>query len=106
MVGSGRLLELIGLAYDAAADSTGWSECLAALGEALRCPAVGIFPLEPGVANSYAALCVGHDPVLLARYDTYYGRRDVNPYAQRVEPSMLVPGTVLRAEAVGPARDL
>jgi DNA-binding CsgD family transcriptional regulator len=106
MVGSGRLLELIGLAYDAAADPTRWSACLAALGEALRCPAVGIFPLETGQASSYATLCVGHDPALLARYDTYYGRPDVNPYAQRVEPSMLVPGTVLRAEAVCPDREL
>ena len=106
MVGSGRLLDLIGLAYDAAADPTLWSVCLSAVGETLRCPAVGIFPIEPGPAGSYATLCVGHDPALLARFDAYYGRPDVNPYMQRVEASMLVPGTVLRAEAVCPDRDL
>jgi len=106
MVGSGRLLELIGLAYDAAADPTRWSECLTALGEALRCPAIGVFPLEPGRANTYAGMCVGHDPTLLARYDTYYGRPDVNPYIQRAHPSMLTPGTVVRAEAVCPDREL
>ena len=106
MVGSGRLLDLIGLAYDAAADPTCWSACLSAVGEVLRCPAIGIFPIDPGPASSYAALCVGHDPALLARFDAYYGRPDVNPYMQRVEASMLAPGTVLRAEAVCPDRDL
>src|SRR5262249_13508790 len=105
-VGSGRLLGLIGLAYDAAADPTRWSECLTALGEALRCPAIGVFPLEPGRANTYAGMCVGHDPTLLARYDTYYGRPDVNPYIQRAHPSMLTPGTVVRAEAVCADREL
>ena len=106
MVGSGRLLDLIGLAYDAAADPTRWSACLSAVGEVMRCPAVGIFPIEPGPAGSYATLCVGHDPALLARFDAYYGRPDVNPYTQRADPSMLVPGAVLRAEAVCPDRDL
>ena len=106
MVGSGRLLELIGLAYEAAADPSRWSACLAALGEALRCPAIGVFPLEHGGANSYASMCVGHDPVLLARFDTYYGRPDVNPYTQRAEPWMLTPGTVVRAESVCPDREL
>src|SRR5262249_56408956 len=106
MVGSGRLLELIALAYDAAADPTRWSECLSALGEVLRCPAIGVFSLEPGRANSYASMCVGHDPALLARFDAYYGRPDVNPYTQRADPSMLTPGTVVRAEAVCPDREL
>ena len=97
MVGSGRLLDLIGLAYDAAADPTRWSACLSAVAEVMRCPAIGIFPIEPGPASSYATLCVGHDPGLLVRYDAYYGRPDVNAYTQRADPSMLVPGTVLRA---------
>jgi len=106
MVGSGRLLELIGLAYEAAADPARWSECLSALSEVLRCPAIGVFSLEPGRANSYASMCVGHDPALLARFDAYYGRPDVNPYTQRADPSMLTPGTVVRAEAVCPDREL
>ena len=36
MVGSGRLLDLIGLAYDAAADPTLWSVCLSAVGAVVQ----------------------------------------------------------------------
>src|SRR5262249_1027483 len=106
MVGSGRLLELIGLAYEAAADPARWSECLSALSEVLRCPAIGAFSLAPGRANSRASMWSGHDPALLPRFDASYGRPDVNPYPQRADPSMLTPGTVVRAEAVCPDREL
>jgi DNA-binding CsgD family transcriptional regulator len=49
---------------------------------------------------------VGHDPEAIARYDAHYGRPDVNAYARRVTPEQLVPGTVLRAEALCPDREL
>jgi PAS domain-containing protein len=106
VLGTTRLLELIGLIYDAAAEPKSWSACLGALGGALRAPAIGLFPLTPGSMSTRASLCVGHGPEFLASYNAYSGRPEVNPYTQSVTPDMLVPGTVIRAEVVIPDRQL
>jgi DNA-binding CsgD family transcriptional regulator len=106
MTSSARLLELIGLAYDAAVDPEQWSACLTALGQALRAPAIGVFPVVPGSFSTRASLSVGHEPEFIARYDAYYGRPEVNAYVRWATPDMLVPGTVMRAEAVIPDRQL
>jgi DNA-binding CsgD family transcriptional regulator/PAS domain-containing protein len=103
---SGKLLELIGLVYDAAVEPAGWTACLTALGRALHAPAIGLFPVTPGSLSTRASLCVGHGPEFLARYDAYYGRSEVNAYMQATTPDMLVPGIVIRAEAVIPDREL
>jgi DNA-binding CsgD family transcriptional regulator/PAS domain-containing protein len=103
---SGQLLELIGLVYDAAVEPAGWTACLTALGRALHAPAIGLFPVTPGSLSTRASLCVGHGPEFLARYDAYYGRPEVNAYMQATTPDRLVPGVVVRAEAVIPDREL
>jgi len=106
MRGSARLLQLIGLIYDAAAEPETWPSCLEALAGDLRALAIGFFPIVPGSLVTRASLTVGHDPGFLARYDAHYGQPEVNAYIQGVTPDMLVPGTVMRAEAVLPDRDL
>lgn len=106
MRGSSELLRLIGLVYDAAAEPARWLECLSAISDSVRCPGVGLFPMDPTTADSHATICVGHDPALLDRYETYYGQPGVNAYSRNVEPRMLVPGVVMRAEVVCPDRDL
>jgi DNA-binding CsgD family transcriptional regulator/PAS domain-containing protein len=106
MRGSARLLQIIGLIYDAAAEPETWSDCLEMVREDLRAVAIGFFPVVPGSLATRASLSVGHDPEFLARFDAHYGRPEVNAYIQAVTPDMLVPGTVLRAEAVLSDRDL
>jgi DNA-binding CsgD family transcriptional regulator len=106
MRGSARLLRLIGLIYDAAAEPETWPACLETLREELRGQAVGFFPVVPGSLDTRASLTVGHEPEFLSRYDAHFGRPEVNAYIQGVTPDMLVPGTVLRAEAVVPDREL
>src|SRR4030095_8035133 len=106
MTSSARLLELIGLAYDAAVDPEQWSAWLTARGPAPRAPALGVFPVVPGSFSTRASLSVGHEPEFIARYDAYYGRPEVNAYVRWATPDMLVPGTVMRAEAVIPDRQL
>ncbi|HEV7735335.1 MAG TPA: helix-turn-helix transcriptional regulator [Candidatus Binatia bacterium] len=100
MVRSDALLDLLGVVYDAATDATGWERCLAALADALNCPAVGLFPMDPVSASTRITHNVGHDPAALVQYDAHYGRPDVNAYASQITPAHLVPGAVLRAEDV------
>ncbi len=106
MQSAARLLELIGLIYDAAVEPGTWPACLTRISEALRAPAIGFFPVVPGSLDTRAALSIGHEPEFLARYDAHYGRPEVNAYIQSVSPDMLAPGNVLRAEAVIPDRQL
>ena len=87
MRGPARLLELIGLVYDAAVEPERWAECLTTLGKALRAPAIGLFPVVPGSLSTRASLCVGHEPEFLARFDAYYGRPEVNAEGTRLAPA-------------------
>jgi DNA-binding CsgD family transcriptional regulator/PAS domain-containing protein len=101
-----HLDEVIGLIYEAALEPEGWPACLTMLGEVLRAPAIGLFPLMPGSLATRASVCVGHDSEFLARYDAYYGRPDVNAYARAAPSDLLAPGVVVRAEAIIPDREL
>lgn len=106
MPGSDALLDLLGAVYDAATDAREWPRFLRALADAVSCSAVGLFPMDGQSSTTRVTHAVGHDPDAIARYDAYYGRPDVNAYAMRVTPAQLVPGTVLRAEAICPDRML
>ena len=100
------LLALVGTVYAAVADASAWPETLGAIGAAVRCPAVGLFTIDPVSFASRAGTSFGHDRVWLDRYDDYYARPEVNAYARHCEPAMLSVGTIIPAEAVCPDREL
>jgi DNA-binding CsgD family transcriptional regulator len=104
MAGSDALLDLLGAVYDAATDPREWPRFLRTLADAVGCSAVGLFPMDAQSASSRVTHAHGHDPEAIARYDAHYGRPDVNAYAMNLKPGQLVPGAVLRAEAICPDR--
>lgn len=104
MAGSDALLDLLGAVYDAATDAREWPRFLRTLADAVGCSAVGLFPMEAQSASTRITHTFGHAPDAIERYDAHYGRPEVNAYAMHVAPAQLVPGTVLRAEAICPDR--
>jgi DNA-binding CsgD family transcriptional regulator len=70
------LLELVGLAYDAASDAAQWTPFLKRLGQVLHTPMSALYVRDTSDRHRSLTAEVGFDPAFVSSYNDYYANRN------------------------------
>src|SRR5882762_695658 len=70
------LLELVGLAYDAASDAAQWTPFLKRLGQVLHAPMSALYVRDTSDRHRSLTAEVGFDPAFVSSYNEYYANRN------------------------------